>query len=218
MKTTSTKYLGIEFKIFSMIGIISSILGAFLAPVDLWGKLAIGYVAIIIICACFMFGARDTWKAIKKDTKELIDLYTKQCENPREYLSTVRFSIGGLEKDDPNVIYVNIGFISQLLEGLKVERMIGKIMVREITQDFEFTTNNPYHFNKLLNSSAIKEIHQQVILSEPIKKRITEMRQDQDDRIRLEVIIHRDIGDPIHFSPTDNDPSNLTWSLKNGRI
>ena len=110
-----------------------------------------GFIAFFNFCFIFPFKKYTLDTEILKNhllkLKDLKELRDKQRANLNDFIHPILISIDGLDKNPLDIIYVNITFINQLLEELKLNRMMGRILAREVEQNFEFTWNSPYNFN-----------------------------------------------------------------------
>lgn len=183
-----------------------------------------GFIAFFNFCFIFPFKKytldTEVLKTHLLELKDLEELRNKQRSNPTDFIHPILTNIEGLDKPIVDIIYVNLTFINQLLEELNLTRMTGKIVARDIEQPFEFTWNSPYNFHRLLTTSTANPIRQQVILSEPLIKKINEIRVEKTQPfasghkfIKLIITMERQGKDPIILNPSDIEPVNLKWRL-----
>ncbi len=111
LETMAKKYIGIDFRLLSLIFLVSDIVGIFLIPI-VWIKWSLGIVLLMALFVFFSLAMHDVWKEDMDAVKPLVGLKALQTKelisNPRTYLEVkVSRIIGFSNSFDVNFLVIN---------------------------------------------------------------------------------------------------------------
>jgi hypothetical protein len=207
---TWNKYLGIEVRFVSLLFLVADVIGILLFP-DVRIKVGLGYVALLILSACFILGTITAWAEDKKDTMELVSLRTSQRQNTRDCIYPILSRVWWHLDDVKGDLDLTLAFVSTLVDEIKISNVKGILHIYGVaSHEFDFSSAPP----RLLKATRTNGIRESIRFPEVMKREIKKKMENKEKlNGKLAIKMSTDRTDPITFDPSDEVMSTFLLKL-----